>query len=73
MKEKTGEIILAIEATSQTTKEEILELYLNKIYFGYGNKAIGIYAASRYYFDKSVQNLTLPEAALLAGTLNSPK
>lgn len=69
---KAGEIILAIEATSQTTKEEILELYLNKIYFGYGNKAIGIYAASRYYFDKAVQNLTLPEAALLAGTLNSP-
>lgn len=69
---KAGEIILAIEATSQTTKEEILELYLNKIYFGYGNKAIGIYAASKYYFDKAVQNLTLPEAALLAGTLNSP-
>ena len=45
---------------------------MNKIYFGAGNKAIGIYAASRYYFDKSVQNLTLPEAALLAGTLNSP-
>lgn len=72
LERKAGEIILAIEATSQTTKEEILELYLNKIYFGYGNKAIGIYAASRYYFDKSVQNLTLPEAALLAGTLNSP-
>ena len=69
---KAGEVILAIEATSQTTKEEILELYLNKIYFGYGNKAIGIYAASKYYFDKAVQNLTLPEAALLAGTLNSP-
>lgn len=69
---KVGEIILSIEATSQTTKEEILELYLNKIYFGYGNQAIGIYAASRYYFDKAVQNLTLPEAALLAGTLNSP-
>lgn len=72
LQRKIGEIILSIEATSQTTKEEILELYLNKIYFGYGNKAIGIYAASRYYFDKSVQNLTLPEAALLAGTLNSP-
>lgn len=69
---KIGEVILSIKATSQTTKEEILELYLNKIYFGYGTKTIGIYAASRYYFDKSVQNLTLPEAALLAGTLNSP-
>lgn len=69
---KIGEIILSIEATSQTTKEEVLELYLNKIYFGYGPQTIGLYAASRYYFDKSVQNLTLPEAALLAGTLNSP-
>lgn len=69
---KVGEIILSIEATSQTTKEEILELYLNKIYFGYGNKTIGIYSASRYYFDKDVKDLTLPEAALLAGTLNSP-
>ena len=69
---KVGEIILSIEATSQTTKEEILELYLNKIYFGYGNKTIGLYSASRYYFDKDVQDLTLPEAALLAGTLNSP-
>ncbi len=72
LERKIGEVVLSIEATSQTTKEEILELYLNKIYFGYGNKAIGIYAASKYYFDKEVQELTLPEAALLAGTLNSP-
>lgn len=69
---KIGEVILSIQATKQTTKQEILELYLNKIYFGKGNKAIGIYAASKYYFDKEVQDLTLPEAALLAGTLNSP-
>lgn len=72
LERKLGEVILAIEATSVTTKEEILELYLNKIYFGTGNKAIGIYSASRYYFDKDVQDLTLPEAALLAGTINSP-
>ena len=69
---KFGEIMLSIQASSEMTKEEILELYLNKIYFGYGNKAVGIYAASRYYFDKEVQELTLPEAALLAGALNSP-
>lgn len=69
---KIGEIVLSYRITQETTKEQVLELYLNKIYFGYGNKAIGIYAAARYYFDKSVQNLTLPEAALLAGTLNSP-
>lgn len=72
LQRKTGEIVLSIKTTSSTTKEEVMELYLNKVYFGYGNKAIGIYAASRYYFDKEVQDLTLPEAALLAGTLNSP-
>lgn len=69
---KVGEVILSIEATSQTTKEEILELYLNKVYFGSGINAIGIYAACQYYFGKAVQNLTLPEAALLAGTINNP-
>ncbi|MCD8027614.1 MAG: transglycosylase domain-containing protein [Erysipelotrichaceae bacterium] len=69
---KVGEVILSIEATSQTTKEEILELYLNKVYFGSGINAIGIYAACQYYFGKSVQNITLPEAALLAGAINNP-
>ncbi|MCD7893481.1 MAG: transglycosylase domain-containing protein [Erysipelotrichaceae bacterium] len=69
---KIGEVILSIEATATTTKEEILKDYLNNVYFGYGNQAIGIYAACQYYFGKSVQNLTLPEAALLAGTINNP-
>ncbi|MCD7809708.1 MAG: transglycosylase domain-containing protein [Erysipelotrichaceae bacterium] len=69
---KIGEVILSIEATSQTTKEEILELYLNKVYFGSGINAIGIYAACQYYFGKAVENLTLPEAALLAGAINNP-
>ena len=69
---KLGEVILSVKASNELTKQKVLELYLNKIYFGSGTKAIGIYAASRYYFDKEVQNLTLPEAALLAGTLNSP-
>lgn len=69
---KIGEVILSIEATANTTKEEILTDYLNNVYFGYGNQAIGIYAACQYYFGKSVQNLTLPEAALLAGTINNP-
>ena len=72
IKRKVGEIVLSIKLTDESTKEKVLELYLNKIYFGYGNKTVGIYNAARYYFDKSVQNLTLPEAALLAGTLNSP-
>lgn len=69
---KVGELVLSIEATSQTTKEEIITAYLNNVYYGYGNKTIGLYAASYYYFDKAPQNLTLPEAALLAGCINSP-
>ena len=72
LQRKIGEVVLAIKLTRDTTKENVLELYLNKIYFGYGNKTVGIYNASRYYFDKAVSELTLPEAALLAGTLNSP-
>ncbi|MCD7839040.1 MAG: transglycosylase domain-containing protein [Erysipelotrichaceae bacterium] len=69
---KIGELVLSIEATSQTTKEEIITAYLNNVYYGYGNQAIGLYAASYYYFGKAPQNLTLPEAALLAGCINSP-
>lgn len=69
---KLGEVILSIEATQQTTKQKIIELYLNKIYFGKSTSTIGIYAASYYYFGKNPSKLTLPEAALLAGTINSP-
>lgn len=69
---KISEVFLAMEATKEVSKEEILTLYLNKIYFGRSINSIGIAAASKYYFNKDVQNLTLPEAALLAGTLNSP-
>lgn len=69
---KVGEVILSVQASKKLTKQQVLELYLNRIYFGNGPKTIGVYAASKYYFDKAVQNLTLPEAALLAGTLNSP-
>lgn len=69
---KISEIFLAIEATKEVSKEEILTLYLNKIYFGRSTSSIGIAAASKYYFNKDVSQLTLPEAALLAGTLNSP-
>jgi penicillin-binding protein 1A len=69
---KISEIFLAIQATKEVSKEEILTLYLNKIYFGRSTSSIGIAAASKYYFNKEVSQLTLPEAALLAGTLNSP-
>lgn len=69
---KISEIFLAIQATKEVSKEEIITLYLNKIYFGRSTNSIGIAAASKYYFNKEVSQLTLPEAALLAGTLNSP-
>ena len=69
---KFSEIILAIQADKALSKEEILTLYLNKIYFGRSTRSIGISSASRYYFNKDVSELTLPEAAMLAGSLNSP-
>ncbi|MBO6047985.1 MAG: transglycosylase domain-containing protein [Erysipelotrichaceae bacterium] len=72
IKRKVGEIILSIEASGTLSKQKVLELYLNKIYFGKGTNTIGLYAASYYYFDKKPKYLTLPEAALLAGTINSP-
>ena len=69
---KLSEIILAIQADKALSKEEILTLYLNKIYFGRSTSSIGIAAATKYYFNKDVNELTLPEAAMLAGSLNSP-
>ncbi|MBC7256092.1 MAG: transglycosylase domain-containing protein, partial [Chloroflexi bacterium] len=67
---KVQEAILATEITRRYTKDEILELYLNEVYFG--NLAYGIEAASETYFAKPVSQLTLPEAALLAGLIQSP-
>mgnify|MGYP001657671968 FL=1 len=69
---KLSEIFLAIQADKALSKEEILTLYLNKIYFGRSTRSIGIAAACKYYFNKDVSELTLPEAAMLAGSLNSP-
>ncbi len=65
-------LFLAIQADKALSKEEILTLYLNKIYFGRSTSSIGIAAATKYYFNKDVSELTLPEAAMLAGSLNSP-
>ena len=67
---KAREIILAAEITRRYTKDEILELYLNEIY--YGNLAYGIQAASETYFDKAASDLTLGEASFLAGLPQSP-
>lgn len=67
---KLEEIGLALALTRQQSKDEILELYLNEIY--YGNLAYGAAAAARTLFDKDVSDLTLGEAALLAGLPQSP-
>jgi len=67
---KVKEAILAAEISRRYSKEEILEVYLNEVYFG--NLAYGIGAAAETYFGKAVSELNLPEAALLAGLLQSP-
>lgn len=67
---KAREIILATEITRRYSKDEILELYLNEIY--YGNLAYGIEAASETYFGKTANQLSLAEASFLAGLPQSP-
>lgn len=67
---KVREIILAAEIARTYEKNEILELYLNEIY--YGNLAYGIEAAAQTYFNKSAADLTLTEASLLAGLPQAP-
>lgn len=67
---KYEELIIAWELENRYSKEEILEMYLNSVYFGQG--AFGIEAASQAYFNKSSQNLSLAEASFLTGLLPSP-
>ncbi|MBI3162062.1 MAG: PBP1A family penicillin-binding protein [Chloroflexi bacterium] len=67
---KAREIILAAEITRRYSKDDILELYLNEIY--YGNLAYGVQAAAETYFGKSAKDLTMGEAAFLAGLPQSP-
>jgi len=69
-KRKLREMILARRIESQFSKDEILFLYLNQIYFGHG--AWGIGQAARTYFGKAAQDLTVSEAALLAGLVQRP-
>lgn len=67
---KAEEIMLAIVLTQSKSKEEILEMYLNEIY--YGNLAYGAQTAAQIFFGKDVSELTLGEAALLAGLPQAP-
>ena len=67
---KVEEIYLSLLIERRYTKKEILEMYLNEIYWGYGNHGVG--AASRYYFDKVPDSLSISEAAALVGLIRSP-
>ena len=67
---KIKEVVIAGQIEQQYSKDEILEMYLNQIYFGHG--AWGIQNASRVYFGKNVEDVTLAEAAMLAGLIHSP-
>jgi penicillin-binding protein 1A len=67
---KLQEVMLSLWLEHKFTKKELLELYLNRVYFGSG--AYGVEAASQRYFGKSARNVSLSEAALLAGLVKSP-
>ncbi|MBL8575380.1 MAG: penicillin-binding protein [Hyphomicrobiaceae bacterium] len=70
MGRKIQEVVLALWLEHTFTKDQILELYLNRVYFGAGT--YGVDAAARRYFDKSARQLSLLEAATLAGLLKAP-
>ncbi|HYN30836.1 MAG TPA: transglycosylase domain-containing protein [Dermatophilaceae bacterium] len=67
---KAREVFIAVKIDQQQSKDQILENYLNTIYFGRG--AYGIQTASRAYFGKDVSRLTVPEGALLASVIRAP-
>ena len=70
LKRKAQELILAVWLEVKFSKKEILALYLNRVYFGGG--AYGIEAAAQRFFNKPASQLTLAEAALLAGSMKGP-
>jgi penicillin-binding protein 1A len=70
MVRKIKEAILAFQLERRYTKDEILQLYLNQVYFGSG--AYGVKSAAKMFFNKSVQDLSLAECALIAGMPKSP-
>jgi penicillin-binding protein 1A len=70
MVRKIEELIYAVWLEQRFTKDEILELYLNRVYFGGGT--YGVEAAARHYFGKSARDVTLAQSAMLAGLLKAP-
>ena len=71
LERKVKEAIVALQLEKRYTKQEILTFYCNQIYLGHG--AYGVEAASRMYFGTHAKDLTLPEAALIAGIIQSPE
>lgn len=71
LKRKVQEVLLARRIEDQFSKDDILWMYLNYVYFGHGN--YGISEAAHYFFDKPVQDLSLSECATLAGIVQSPE
>lgn len=67
---KANEILLALQIERELSKDEILELYINKIYLG--NRAYGIEAASQVYYGKSIRDISLAEMAMIAGLPKAP-
>ncbi len=67
---KLNEILLALKIERELSKEQILELYLNKIYLG--NRSYGVAAAAQMYYGKTLEQLTLPETAMIAGLPKAP-
>jgi penicillin-binding protein 1A len=70
LQRKVREAALAMKIEKKLSKKEILELYLNRVYLGHG--AYGMEMASKVYFGKSLREISLPEAALLAGLVKAP-
>ncbi|MFX3625190.1 MAG: transglycosylase domain-containing protein [Ectobacillus sp.] len=67
---KTKEAIIALNLERRYTKKQLLEMYLNQVYFGHG--VYGLQAAASFYFHKNVQALSVSEGALLAGLMKAP-
>ncbi|MEK5100142.1 transglycosylase domain-containing protein [Bacillus sp. FSL W8-0848] len=67
---KTKEVIIAINLERDYSKDKLLEMYLNQLYFGHG--VYGIQAAANYFFDKDVKDLTVSEGAVLASLPKAP-
>jgi membrane peptidoglycan carboxypeptidase len=70
LRRKLREIILALQVDQRDSKDQILEKYLNRVY--YGNQSYGIEAAAQGYFGKSAKDLDLAQSALIAGLIQSP-